>query len=276
MHPFFVAVRIRQPHPQASIHNAPTSCAGLRRHWDCYIQSVPQAVLINAAELDAWMTGDGTQLHVAETLGSTSLTWHPANFGMVSYSIPRLLSAHLCRAEPCRAVPCRAVGIPAVLVRALDRATTSARACVGHSLHSSLPRHSVASASSPTLIDYSATARLCSVATASVGCCRICARRSCSHRTRTPVRRSIAPTNDPTRSRNRCGAARSMLVCRGTLRQRGPFMGASHRLTHGNGSLPGARCSADREGRPRGGADGVAVRPGPESDLVLGSTHSCG
>ena len=108
MHPFFVAVRIRQPHPQASIHNAPTSCAGLRRHWDCYIQSVPQAVLINAAELDAWMTSDGTQLHVAETLGSTSLTWHPANFGMVSYSIPPGCSAHNC-AVPCRAVPSRAV-----------------------------------------------------------------------------------------------------------------------------------------------------------------------
>jgi hypothetical protein len=119
MHPFFVAVRIRQPRPQASIRNAPTSCAGLRRHWDCYIQSVPQAVLINAAELDAWMTSDGTQLHVAETLGSTSLTWHPANFGMVSYSIPPGCSVHNCavpcRAEPSRAVPSRAEPCRAVV-----------------------------------------------------------------------------------------------------------------------------------------------------------------
>jgi hypothetical protein len=111
-----------------------------------------------------------------------------------------------CRAVPCRAVPwsllCRghycAVGIPAVLVRALDRATTSARASVGHSLHSSLPRRSVASR---TLVDYSATVHLCSVATASAGCCRTCARRSCSHRTRTPVR-PIAH-HDLSRSRKR-------------------------------------------------------------------------
>ena len=218
MHPFFVAVRIRQPHPQASIHNAPTSCAGLRRHWDCYIQSVPQAVLINAAELDAWMTGDGTQLHVAETLGSTSLTWHPANFGMVSYSIPRLLSSQLCRAVPCRAEPSRAVPW-SLLCRAVPSRAVPCRwdpscacSCIGpshdlcqsicgHSFHSSLPRHSVASASSRTLVDYSATAHLCSVATASAGCCRTCARRSCSHRTRTPVR-PIAH-HDLSRSRKR-------------------------------------------------------------------------